>query len=84
MRSKLIAPLFLALAALAFTGCDSGRAQLAKADTNVLGIVTYSAEDYSPTGPDTIAISTDELYGRDNFSGKKVTLLWGLVTLKDY
>lgn len=55
-----------------------------KSEANVLGLVKYEDENYSPTGPDTIAISTDELYDRDNFEGKKVTLLWGLITLKDY
>jgi len=84
MYPKLIAPLFLALAALTFSGCDTGRAQLEKKDSTMMGIATYSDADYSPTGPATIAISTDELYDRDNPSGKKVTLLWGLITIKDY
>ena len=84
MRTKFIAPLLIAVSALVFTACDSGRAQMEKKEANLLGAISYEPESYSATDPGTIAISTDELYDRDNVSGDKVTLLWGLITLKDY
>ncbi|HAV13337.1 MAG TPA: hypothetical protein DCX06_07605 [Opitutae bacterium] len=84
MLTKFLAPLLLAATALVFTACDGGRAQMEKKEANLLGVASYQDENYSPTGPATIAVHTDELYDRDNPSGKKVTLLWGLITLKDY
>jgi hypothetical protein len=84
MRCKILALLSLAVSALVFTGCDSGRASMGPKETNILGLVKCQKENYSPTGPNTFAIHTDELYTRRNFSGDKKTFLWGLVTLKDY
>lgn len=88
MRIKLLALLSLSLslsiASLVFTGCDGGTSQMGPKETNVLGIAKVQDENYSPTGPGTFAVSTDELYSRQNFEGKKVSILWGLVTIKDY
>ena len=84
MRTKFIAPLLIAASAIVFTACDGGRAQMEKNEANLLGIASYEAENYQATSPSTIDISTDELYDRDNVSGNRVTLLWGLITLKDY
>jgi hypothetical protein len=84
MRLKFFALLALIVAALSLTGCDKGRAQMAPREANLLGVVKVQKENYTPSGRTTFAISTDELYGRKNFSGDKTTLLWGLVTLKDY
>jgi hypothetical protein len=53
-------------------------------EANLLGIAKIQKENYTPTGQATFAISSDELYGRENFSGDKLTLFWGLATLKDY
>jgi hypothetical protein len=84
MRIKLLALLSLSVASLVFTGCDGGTAQMGPKETNVLGIVKVQEENYSHTGPNTFAVSTDELYDRQNYDGHKVSLLWGLVTIKDY
>ncbi len=83
MRNLLVL-VSLAATALVFTGCDSGRAAMAPKEANVLGAVTYQAESYAPTSPASFTIRTDELYAREDFSGDKVTLLWGLITIKDY
>lgn len=66
------------------TGCDRGTAQMGPKEAHLLGAVKLEKENYTSTGPTTAAVSTDELYKRKNFSGDKVTFLWGLVTLKDY
>ena len=84
MRTKFIAPLLIATSAIVFTACDGGRAQLEKKEANLLGLATYEPESFQSATPATFAVSTDELYDRDNVSGDKVTLLWGLITLQDY
>lgn len=84
MRAKTLSLFIVAAAALVLTGCDGGRAQMGPKEANLLGIVKHEQAAYTPTGADTFAVSTDELYTRRNFSGDKTTLLWGLITLKDY
>ncbi|MEM8868683.1 MAG: hypothetical protein AAGC73_10510 [Verrucomicrobiota bacterium] len=85
MCSKLLLLASMLTSALFFTGCmDKERAELAPAESNFLGIVASEEESYQHTGPDTVAIHTDELVARKNYSGKKVELLWGLITIKDY
>ena len=84
MRLKLVSLLALAFAAFFLIGCDKGRSQMGPRETNLLGAVKVQNENYTPTGPNTVDVSTDELYRRKNFSGDKVTILWGLITLKDY
>ncbi len=84
MRFKILALCSIAASALIFSGCDGGRAQMEKKEAHLLGAVSYEPESYAPSGPTTFAVSTDELYDRDNYQGSKVTLLWGLITLKDY
>lgn len=84
MRIKILALLSLSSAALVFTGCDGGTAQMGPKEANVLGVAKVEKESYAPTGPATFAVSTDELYTRKNYDGTKATFLWGLVTLKDY
>jgi hypothetical protein len=84
MRIKLVTLLALLIAAFCITGCDKGQAQMGPRETNVLGIAKIEKENYTYTGSNTFAVSTHELYDRNNYSGDKVTLLWGLVTIKDY
>lgn len=84
MIKKTLSLVSISIAALVLTGCDGGSAQMGPKEANVLGIVQIDKENYGSTGATTFALSTDELYTRKNVSGDKVTLLWGLVTLKDY
>lgn len=84
MRIKILALLSLSFAALVFAGCDGGTAQMGPKETNVLGIAKVEKASYQPSSPATFAVSTDELYSRKNFQGDKVSLLWGLVTVKDF
>ena len=69
---------------LFLTGCVTNGTQADSNSFNMLGIIKYEAASYSATGPNTMAVSSDELTKRKNFSGNKTTLLWGLITLKDY
>ncbi|HKK18843.1 MAG TPA: hypothetical protein VJ952_09210 [Opitutales bacterium] len=85
MRIKSVILLAFSIVALGLlSGCDRGQAQMGKREANLLGVAKVERESYGHTGPNTFAVHTDELYKRKNFSGDKVTLLWGLVTLKDY
>jgi hypothetical protein len=84
MRIKILALLSLSLAALVFSGCDGGTAQMGPQEANLLGIAKIQKESYQPSGPATFAVTTDELYTRRNYDGTKATFLWGLVTIKDY
>lgn len=84
MRFKLVSLLAIAFTAFFFTACDKGQSQMGPRETNILGAVKVQKENYTPSGVATTAVSTDELYTRNNFSGDKVTLFWGLITLKDY
>ena len=82
MRKLIV--LISCAAALLFAGCDANRASMAHNEANLLGVVSYKEESYAATSPATVAIHTDELYTRKNFSGDQRTFLWGLITLKDY
>lgn len=84
MIKKILSLVSLTIAALAFTGCDGGTAQMGPEEANGLGIVKVEKANYGSVGNATIDVSTDELYSRKNVSGDKVTLLWGLFTITDY
>jgi hypothetical protein len=84
MLNKILALLSLSSAALVFTGCDGGSAQMAPQEANILGIAKVEKASYEVNPPTTIIVSTDELYSRNNYQGDRVTLLWGLITLQDY
>lgn len=84
MRIKIIALLTISISALFFTGCDGGTSQMGPKEANLLGVAKISKAHYQPSRPSTFPISTDELYTRKNFGGNQVSLLWGLITLKDY
>ena len=87
MLNKTIVFLSISISALIFTGCDGGygdHGQLGPKEANLLGVAKINKAHYQPSGPSTFSLSTDELYTRKNFSGDQVSLLWGLITLKDY
>ena len=46
MRCKTLTLLSLAAAALVFTGCDGGKAQMTTGETNVLGLYKNVQESY--------------------------------------
>ena len=52
---------------------------------NLLGAVHNNPYSYQPVTPVTIPISYQEvLFNRENFGGRELTLLWGLITITDY
>ena len=85
MKSKLT----LGIAALALctlsSGCATRTTSSGGKETTVLGgAVTVANDSFQPTPPTTINADTSKIVGRNGPSGKKVSLLWGLITLHDY
>ena len=77
--------LFLGLAVLCLlSACGSKQTQHVPKSTNILGIYKSEPAAYSAAKSTTIPLSTTEIMGRKNITGNKVTLFWGLITLKDY
>lgn len=81
---KILVILSLLVVTLFSTGCIGGSAQIVPKEANLLGIANIQADSYTPTGKATLSLSSDELFPRKNYGGSKTTLLWGLITLKDY
>jgi hypothetical protein len=83
MKTCYLTPI-LALAALTFSGCGLKSDAEGKKQLNLLGVVKYEQASYQQTGPTTLPLASEEFTEQNSFSGDKVTLLWGLITLKDY
>lgn len=66
------------------SACGSKQPQYAQKGTNILGIYKSEPAAYSAAKSNTFPISTTEILERENITGNKVTLFWGLITLKDY
>jgi predicted small secreted protein len=84
MNSKL--PLVaVLLTALLTSGCATRNTASGGKETSLLaGAVTYSSDSFQPVTPATVNTDTSTIVGKNGPSGKKVTLLWGLITLHDY
>jgi len=83
-RLKLLFIALLGGSAMLLAGCQKNHATMRPGEANVLGIVEYEQESYEPVTLNTIDASTRELIARRNVQGDKMTLLWGLITVKDY
>jgi hypothetical protein len=84
---KKVRPLFLVACgiALMFSGCATRTTASGGKETTVLGgALTVATNSFQPTTPATADVDTTKLIGRGNPSGAKTTLLWGLITLRDY
>ncbi len=80
----LLLAAFLSLLVVA-SGCATRKTISGGKETTVLGgAVTVATDSFQPTNPATIDADTSKIIGRNGPSGKKVSILWGLVTLHDY
>ena len=79
-------PVFAGLGLLLLaSGCATRNTMSGGRETSVLaGAVTVATESFQPTPPATLDADTSKIVGRKGPSGKKVSILWGLVTLHDY
>jgi len=92
MTLKKIALASFAASAFAFAGCSNydtdhrGSSVQIESSHNLLGIVETSPGSYASTGNTSMLpeVSTSELWSRRDFSGDKVSFLWGAITIKDY
>ena len=87
MRLKSFAIVCLLASMFIFSACSSNHSTTKSAKcngANFLGIINYQPGSYAPTGPNTFAINTSELYTRRNFSGDRLSLFWGFLEIKDY
>ncbi len=84
MKSTLRLAAVLALVACA-SGCATRNTSSGGRETTLLGgAVTVASDSFQPTSPTTVDTDTSKLIGKNGPSGSKVTILWGLITLRDY
>ena len=84
MKSTLRFAAVLALVACV-SGCATRNTSSGGRETTLLaGAVVYASDSFQPTSPATVDADTSKLIGKNGPSGKKVTFLWGLITLHDY
>lgn len=86
MKTPRLPFLALALAALVLAaGCATHTTASGGRETSVLGgAVTVATQSYQPPTAATIDVDTSKIVSKGDPSGKKVSLLWGLITLHDY
>ncbi len=87
---KKTALLLSSLALVLLSGCNTGPTTAQKDnmlkpnnDYNFFGIVKSEQGSFYEPSITTAAVSSDDITTRDNYSGDQVTLLWGLITLRD-
>lgn len=88
---KKIALLLSAFCLVALSGCNTGPTTAQRENMlepndnyNFFGIVKSEQGTFKHPSLTTAGVSVDEVTTRDNYSGDSVTLLWGLITLRDY
>jgi hypothetical protein len=82
MKPALAAALVVLLFA---SGCATRNTSSGGKETTVLGgAVTVATDSFQPVNPATLNTDTSKIAGKTGPSGKKVSILWGLVTLHDY
>lgn len=73
-----------ALVLLAGCATTDEKASAKQSDFNLLGIVKVENDSYAPTGAAQPSISEGEILTNTNPTGRKIELLWGLLTFTDY
>ena len=88
---KKIALMLSTACLLALAGCNTGpttaqRENMIKPneDYNFFGIVSSEQGTFKKPNTNSFSITSDQVTTRDNYSGDSVSLLWGLITLRDY
>lgn len=84
MKTKL--PLVASVAILLVTtGCATRNTSSGGKETSVLGgAITVTSDSFQPVNPATINADTSKIVGKNGPSGRKISLLWGTLTLNDY
>lgn len=85
MKLKLSTSLALLAVTFVFSGCASRTNSSGGKETTLLGGAMVVAKDsFQPPTPNTLNADTSKIVGSNGPSGKKVSILWGLITLHDY
>jgi hypothetical protein len=89
MTLRKLALTSFAASALTLAGCaydtdHHGASAQIEPSHNILGIVKTSPGSYIRNDNDAFTLSSDEIWGRRDFSGDNVTFLWGALSLSDY
>ena len=86
MKLKFVFAAGLLASSLFATGCATRVTASGGRETTVLGgAVTVATDSFQPATPAAVLdADTSKLASTGNPSGKKTTLLWGLITLHDY
>ena len=85
MKQKLVFSAGLLALSLFATGCATRATASGGRETSLLGgAMTVSTDSFQPTTPATLDVDTSKVASGGNPSGKKVSILWGLITLHDY
>lgn len=83
---RVLVLLGFALGAASFLGgCATRNTASGGKETNILGgAVAVSTQSFQPPTPATLDVDTSKIVGKGDPSGRKVSLFWGLITLRDY
>jgi hypothetical protein len=86
MKTKLLLAAGLCATALFATGCATRVTASGGRETTVLGgALTVATDSFQPPTPATaVETDTSKLASTGNPTGKKTSILWGLITLHDY
>ena len=85
MKTKFLLPAALLAALLFASGCATRTTASGGRQTSILGgAVTVETNSFEPTTPITVDTDTSKVVSNGNPSGKKTSILWGLITLHDY
>ncbi len=85
MKSRHVLPAALLVSALLASGCATRNTASGGRQTSLLGgAVTVESNSFEPPASATANADLSKIASRGNPSGKKTTLLWGLITLHDY
>ena len=85
MKPKFVFAAGLLALSLFATGCATRTTASGGSETSVFGgAMTVSTDSSQPTTPLTLDADTSKIISTGNPTGKKTTLLWGLITLHDY
>jgi hypothetical protein len=75
----------LAVLVAVASGCATRNTMSGGKETTVLGgAYTVVTESFQPTPPTTLDVDTSKIVGKKGPSGKKTSVLWGLLTFHDY
>ena len=82
---RFLLPLAIA-ALLTASGCATHVTGSGGRETSVLGgAVTVSSNSFQPPTPTAaVDVDTTKLVGKGDPSGRKISILWGLINLHDY